>query len=121
MQIAVQIHDHVNGCDTLPKIAKQVRGIVVQDLSRMGIRISDLSSNIQEAINKAGPGEATPPFTSPAGIEMMVRCDKRVTVSSVYAIPTRQQVEEQLFDQQITMLSRRYIRDLRRAANVEAR
>ena len=75
----------------------------------------------QDAINKAGPGEATPPFFSPAGIEMMVRCDKRAPAINVYTIPARQQVEEQLFDQQITMLSRRYIRDLRRSANVETR
>ena len=121
MKIAVQIHDHVNGCETLPKIAQQIHGMVVQDLSKMGIKISDLSPEIQGAIEKAGPGEATPPFTSPAGIEMMVRCDKRAPTITAYTIPSRQQIEEQLFDQQITMLSRRYIRDLRRNANVETR
>ena len=121
MKVAVQIHDHVNGCDTLPKIAQQIRGMVVQDLSKMGIKITDLSPEIQEAIDKAGPGEATPPFMSPAGIEMMVRCDKRAPTVTAYTIPSRQQIEEQLFDQQITMLSRRYLRDLRRNANVETR
>jgi peptidyl-prolyl cis-trans isomerase SurA len=121
IKIAIQIHDHVNGCDTLPKIQQQIRGLVVQDLSKMGIKITDLSPEIQGAIEKAGPGEATPPFTSPAGIEMMVRCDKRAPTITAYTIPSRQQIEEQLFDQQITMLSRRYIRDLRRAANVETR
>ncbi|MGZ5938562.1 MAG: peptidylprolyl isomerase, partial [Rhizomicrobium sp.] len=121
MKIAVQIHDHVNGCDTLPKIEQQIRGMVVQDLSKLGIKITDLSPEIQGVIDKAGPGEATPPFMSPAGIEMMVRCDKRAPTVTAYTIPSRQQIEEQLFDQQITMLSRRYIRDLRRNANVETR
>jgi peptidyl-prolyl cis-trans isomerase SurA len=121
MKIAVQIHDHVNGCDTLPRLAQQVHGMVVQDLAKMGIKITDLSAEIQDAINKAGPGEATTPFFSPAGIEMMVRCDKRAPVITAYTIPSRQQIEEQLFDQQITNLSRRYLRDLRRNANVETR
>ena len=121
IKIAVQIHDHVNGCETLPKIAQQVHGMVVQDLAKMGLKIGDLSPEIQEAIGKAGPGEATPPFMSPAGVEMMVRCDKRAPTVTAYTIPTRQQIEEQLFDQQITMLSRRYLRDLRRNANVETR
>jgi len=121
VKVAVQIREHVNGCETLPKIAQQVHGMVVQDLAKMGIKIADLSPEIQEAIGKAGPGEATPPFLSPAGVEMMVRCDKRAPTITAYTIPSRQQIEEQLFDQQITMLSRRYLRDLRRNANVETR
>jgi len=121
MKLAVQIHDHVNGCEMLPKMAEQVRGLVYQDLQKMGLKITDLSADIQAAISKAGPGEATPPFTSPAGIEMMVRCDRRAPEQHKFNLPNRQQVEESLFDDQITMLSRRYIRDLRRNANVETK
>jgi peptidyl-prolyl cis-trans isomerase SurA len=94
---------------------------VVQDIGKMGIKITDLSPEIQSAITKAGPGETTPPFRSPAGVEMMLRCDKRAPTVTAFTIPTRQQVEEQLFDDQITMLSRRYLRDLRRGANVETK
>jgi peptidyl-prolyl cis-trans isomerase SurA len=121
LKVAIQIHDHINGCDTLPKIEQQIHGLVVQDLTKLGIKLTDLSPEIQDAVNKAGPGEATAPFFSPAGIEMMVRCDKRVPIVTAYTIPSRQQVEEQLFDAQITNLSRRYLRDLRRNANVETR
>jgi len=121
IKVAVQIHDHINGCETLPKIAQQIHGMLVQDLAKMGLKITDLSPEIQDAIGKAGPGEATPPFMSPAGVEMMVRCDKRAPTVTAYTIPSRQQLEEALFDQQITMLSRRYLRDLRRNANVETR
>jgi peptidyl-prolyl cis-trans isomerase SurA len=122
MKLATQIHDHVDGCDLLPKMAEQIHGLVIQDIAKMGLKITDLSPDIQAAIAKAGPGEATPPFSSPAGIEMMVRCDKRPPPpNKAFELPTRQAVEESLFDQQITMLSRRYLRDLRRSANVEAK
>lgn len=121
MKIAQQIHDHVQGCDTLPKMAEQIHGLVYQDLAKMGLKITDLSPEIQAAINKAGPGEATEPFVSPAGVELMVRCDKRAAVLTPFVVPSRQTVEEALFDQQITMLSRRYLRDLRRSANVEVK
>ncbi|HWD27275.1 MAG TPA: peptidylprolyl isomerase [Rhizomicrobium sp.] len=121
MKLAVQIHDHVNGCDMLPKMAEQVRGLVYQDLDKMGLKIADLDPKIQDAINKAGPGEATPPFQSQAGVEMMVRCDKRAPEIHKWQLKSRQQVEEDLFDAQITMLSRRYLRDLRRNANVETK
>ncbi|MBL6851824.1 MAG: peptidylprolyl isomerase [Alphaproteobacteria bacterium] len=119
MKIAAQIHEHVNGCDMLPKVQEQVHGLVVQDIQKMGLKITDLAPEIQDAINKAGPGESTPPFKTPAGVEMMQRCDKRAPVLTKWTTPTRQQVEENLFDAQITMLSRRYLRDLRRSAHVE--
>ncbi|MEI9886641.1 MAG: peptidylprolyl isomerase [Rhizomicrobium sp.] len=121
MKIAAQMHEHVSGCEMLPKLAEQVHGLVYQDLAKMGLQITDLSPEIQSAIAKAGPGESTPPFTSPAGVELMVRCDKRAPELHKFNLPTRQQVEEMLFDQQITMLSRRYLRDLRRSANVEVK
>jgi len=121
MKIATQIREHINGCDTLPKMAEQVHGMVYQDLAKMGLKITDLSPVIQDAINKAGPGEATIPFISPAGVEMMVRCDKHVVQKTPWQVPNRQEVEENLFDQQITMLSRRYLRDLRRNAHVEVK
>lgn len=121
MKLATQIHDHINGCDTLPKLASEIHGLVYSDLKAMGLKISDLSPTIQDAINKAGPGEATVPIVAPTGILMMVRCDKRAPEVHKVNLPTRQQVEENLFDDQITMLSRRYIRDLRRNANVETK
>jgi peptidyl-prolyl cis-trans isomerase SurA len=120
VKIANQIREHVDGCDGLPKLSEQVHGLVYQDLQKMGLRIADLSPQIQDAINKAGPGEATVPFQTEAGVEMMVRCDHRPPkANAVFTPPTRQEVEETLFDQQITMLARRYIRDLRRSAHVE--
>ncbi len=121
VKLAMQIHDHVNGCDTLPKMAEQVHGMILQDIAKMGLKITDLSPEIQQAIAKLGPGEATMPFSSPAGVEMMVRCDKRAPTTVAFQLPERQQVEESLFDAQITMLSRRYLRDLRRSANVEVK
>jgi peptidyl-prolyl cis-trans isomerase SurA len=36
-------------------------------------------------------------------------------------LPTRQEVENMLFDQQISAMARRYMRDLRRGVDVEVR
>ncbi len=36
-------------------------------------------------------------------------------------MPTRQQIEDQLFQNQISALARRYLRDLKRAANIQVR
>ena len=58
---------------------------------------------------------------SDAGVEMIARCDKKIVVKTAYVMPTRQQVEDMLFDQQISAMARRYMRDLKRDANIEVR
>jgi peptidyl-prolyl cis-trans isomerase SurA len=52
---------------------------------------------------------------------LIARCDKKVEVQTAYVVPTREQVEEELFNQQISALAQRYMRDLKRDADVEVR
>jgi peptidyl-prolyl cis-trans isomerase SurA len=54
-------------------------------------------------------------------VELIVRCDKAVPKENVMVIPTKDQLEEQLYEQQMTILARRFLRDLRREADVETR
>ena len=60
-------------------------------------------------------------FVSDAGIELIGRCDKKIVVQTAYVMPTRQDVENQLFQQQISAMARRYMRTLRRGVDVEVR
>jgi peptidyl-prolyl cis-trans isomerase SurA len=67
------------------------------------------------------PGDIAPPFQSDAGVEIIVRCDKAVPKLTAFQMPSREAVEQELFETQITALSRQYLRDLRRSADVEDR
>jgi peptidyl-prolyl cis-trans isomerase SurA len=67
------------------------------------------------------PGEAAPPFLSEAGVELIARCDKRIIQQTAYTMPTKAEVEDQLFQTQIAALARRYLRDLKRDANIQVR
>jgi peptidyl-prolyl cis-trans isomerase SurA len=84
-------------------------------------KLADLSPQIQDAMKNTRPGEAALPFMSEAGVELIGRCDKRIEVKTVYVMPTHQQVEDQLFQNQIAALARRYLRDLKRDANIQVR
>ena len=66
-------------------------------------------------------GEMAAPFVSEAGLELIGRCDKKVVVQTAYVMPSREDVENQLFQQQISAMARRYMRDLRRGVDVEVR
>ena len=119
LQAAGVLRSHIRDCTRARYVVSQVPGAVYMNLGTM--KLADLSADMQAAIAKSGPGETTAPFASPAGVELIVRCDKAVPKENVYVIPTRDQVEEQLYEQQMTVLARRYMRDLRREADVETR
>jgi peptidyl-prolyl cis-trans isomerase SurA len=118
-KIAANIRASFNGCDALSKVPEQLKGGVYYDLGNM--RVGDLSPEIQKALTSTHSGEMAPPFISGAGVEMIARCDKKIVPQTAYVMPTRQDVENMLFDEQISAMARRYMRDLRRGVDVEVR
>jgi len=119
MKVAVQIQRAYAGCGQLDELHKKMNGTVYMDLG--DAKLSELSPQIQDAMKMTKPGEAAAPFLSDAGIELIGRCDKRIEVKTAYVMPTRNQVEDQLFQSQIAALARRYLRDLKRDANIQVR
>jgi peptidyl-prolyl cis-trans isomerase SurA len=119
MKVGTQISQHLSACQQLPKIQAQIRGSVYQNLGEM--KLKDLSEQMQAELAKTQPGQATAPFLDAAGLEVIMRCDKAQPKLQAYHMPSRKEIEEQLFDQQVTAFARRYMRDLRRQADVEIR
>jgi peptidyl-prolyl cis-trans isomerase SurA len=119
LAVAGKVRAGVQSCDELKKIHDEMKGSVYMDLGT--VKLTNLSPQIREALAKTQPGEVAPPFTSDAGVEIIARCDKRAPVLTAYKMPTRNEVEDQLFEQQISALARRYMRDLKRDANVQVR
>jgi len=64
------------------------------------------------------PNEWGVPQRTPEGIELIILCDRKMVERQ---LPDREDIEEQLFSQELAMMSRRYLRDLRRSAVVEMR
>ena len=118
-KVATQIQQHYAGCGQLDQLHSKMNGTVYMNLG--DAKLADLAPQIQEAMKNTHPGEAAMPFTSEAGVELIGRCDKRIEVKTAYVMPTRQQVEDQLFQTQIAALARRYLRDLKRDANIQVR
>jgi peptidyl-prolyl cis-trans isomerase SurA len=119
MGVATQLQQRFSGCSALEDVHKQLKGTIYMDLGN--VKLAELSPQIQKAMANTGPGDAAAPFMSEAGIEFIARCDKRPEIKTAYVMPTRQQIEDQLFQNQISALARRYLRDLKRAANIQVR
>ena len=119
MAVAEQIREAVTSCDMASKIPEKVPGAMYFPLGET--RMADLNQETRDALAKTPLGGVAAPFKSDAGIEIFVRCEKRPEKQYVWPVPTRDQIEQQLFSEQISALARRYNRDLRRNADIETR
>ncbi len=116
-QMAAAIRTHIETCDGLPEFIHQIKGVVYMNLGNM--RVADLSPEIQHALAQTESGETTLPFESAAGVELIVRCDKAQPKLTAFHVPSRDEIEQQIFEERIGVLSREYMRDLRRNADIE--
>ena len=119
LKYAASISNNVNSCEMLSKVSAKVPGSVYMNFGMA--RLADLSPQVRDALSRTEPGGAAQPFMSDAGVELFVRCDKAVIKQQVYVLPKREDVERQLFSDQISALARRYARDLNRNADIEVR
>jgi peptidyl-prolyl cis-trans isomerase SurA len=119
MALANNVKSQTRSCADLPAIATQLQGTVYTRLGNMNPK--DLNPELQAALVKTGPGEGVPPFFSPAGLELIFRCDVAPPKLVAFELPSRDQLQQQLFVQQMGIYAKSYLRDLRRDAVVETR
>jgi peptidyl-prolyl cis-trans isomerase SurA len=119
MMLAASVKAQVRSCADLPNVAKELQGTVYTRLGQMNPK--DLNPELRDALMKTGPGEVVAPFFSPAGLEIIMRCDPAPPKLVAFQLPTRDQLQQQLFVQQMSILAKSYLRDLRRDAVVETR
>jgi peptidyl-prolyl cis-trans isomerase SurA len=119
VRMAEVLRQHIEGCAHLQELISHVPGAQYYNLGDM--RPSDMSTAMRTEVLNAGAGEPTQPFQDAAGIELIVRCDKAVPKILPFVMPTRDEVEQQLFEEQVGVMARRYLRDLRRDADIETR
>jgi peptidyl-prolyl cis-trans isomerase SurA len=119
MKYAVAIGSRVTSCEMLSKVPTDVKAAVYMNFGMT--RLADLSPQVRDALAKTESGGVAEPFLSAAGVELFARCDKAVIKQQVYVLPKREDVERQLFEEQISAMARRYNRDLKRDADIEVR
>ncbi len=102
-------------CDNIVSRANQTPGVVGSELGEANV--ADLTSPFQEIARSAAVGSVSTPQRSEQGLHLVAMCGRR---SASDQIPSREDIERELGSQQLNMLARRYIRDLRNAATIEA-
>ena len=115
---ALSVQNELEGCDNLEKAARKARNSTITDLGQMSI--SDLAGRFRETAATLQSGEASNPIRTETGLNILVACSREDLGASAQ-LPSRDQIEDRLYNQQLSMFARRHMRDLRRDATIELR
>ena len=101
-------------CADLETKAAGVQGVVAGDLGKSDVK--DLSNEFRTPAEGLPLNKLSDPIRTPVGMHLLMVCDRSETQAN---LPTKDEVENRLYGQQLSMLSRRYLRDLRNSATIE--
>ena len=110
------LRDRIKGCDNLETLANGTPGVVAGDLGEA--EISDLAPAFREAAQTLEVGQISTPIRTSAGLHLVAVCGKRAAGD---AVAGHDEIENRLYGQQLSMIARRYMRDLRNSATIETR
>ncbi|WP_417491969.1 peptidylprolyl isomerase [Maricaulis sp.] len=103
-------------CSEAEAAASRVPGAVVTPLGAIGA--DSLLPQVRDALTPLREGENTGVLQTAAGLQGLIVCERTITGPGV---PSRDDLESQLRGQQLSLHSRRWLRDLRRDGTVEIR
>lgn len=103
-------------CDNILQRATSEAGLLGSDLGEADV--ANLAPQFQQVARSAEVGTVSDPVRTPLGLHLVAVCGRRVGGVDV---PTYREVENRLQNQNLAMLARRYIRDLRADALIEVK
>ena len=110
------VRGSIKDCATLEATAGKTAGVVAGDLGEA--EIADLAPEFKSAAQTLKVGEVSAPIRTKVGLHVLAVCGKR---SAGAAQIDHDQIENRLTGQQLSMIARRYMRDLRNSATIETR
>jgi len=112
----VAYKDKLTSCDTLDEDAAAIEGLSYADMGE--VKASEVNEAILGALSATDVGSLSEPIETPGGAVSIMVCDREVRGTNV---PSRDDVENRLMDQQLASASKRHLRDLRRNATISVR
>jgi peptidyl-prolyl cis-trans isomerase SurA len=110
------LRPQIKGCSNIEAVAGAQKGVVAGDLGEA--EVSDLAPQFRDATGDLPVGGVSEPIRTSVGLHLVAVCGRRAAAGAEL---THDQIENRLFGQQLSMISRRYMRDLRSSATIETR
>lgn len=105
--------ERIDGCASVETVAdadENLRAVTLNDLN-----VEDLGPEAKAMVTTTPIGSATDIFAQSGTLAVMYVCDRR---DDVEAVPSRDQIEDRLYGEQLGMISERSLRNLRREATI---
>ena len=106
----------VTSCTTIDAVAAKAPGVVSADLGEA--EITDLRGPFKDAAETLQAGQVSDPIRTDVGVHLVAVCSKHAGDAKV---PSRNEISNRLYAEQLSVMSKRYLRDLRNSATIEAR
>jgi len=114
-ELAEIVRDSVEGCDQIALIAEELKA----QAGDLGVlRLGDMPVGIRNAVKDLEIGSFSDPIDLDEGLMLLMVCQRDEPQTT---LPSREDIEQKLLRDRVTMLAQRYMRDLRRDAIVELR
>ena len=110
------LKSQIKGCGDIETQAAKAVGIIAGDLGEAEIK--DLAPAFRQAAEALQPGQVSDPIRTNAGLHLLAVCAKRSNGQEALG---HDQVENRLYGQQLSMIAKRYMRDLRNSSTIETR
>ncbi len=110
---ADQARERIAGCAGLDELAREIGAPGSGDLGT--VKLSDMPAQIRDALMALPVGQPSQTVSVSGGLGVLVVCDRAESGID------RNRIGQRLTAERLDMLARRYMRDLRRNANVDIR
>ncbi|MGE3302484.1 MAG: peptidylprolyl isomerase [Hyphomonadaceae bacterium] len=111
-----RVRRKVRGCDGVDAAVSGEAGVTATDLGE--VNESQLDDEMRQHVSETGVGQASTVFEADGKARSLVVC-ARDTAGG--AIPSRDEIEQRLFEDELALQSQRYLRNLRRESTILTR
>ena len=120
---AKAIQSRLTDCATVEAVAKELSAPASGDLG--WLKVTDLPTILATAVSDLPVGEISEPLQGPAGIHLLMVCERRgageVEKVNLASEEEREKLTQTLERERLDRLARRYLRDLRKQAFIDVR
>lgn len=110
------LREAAGACRNMETEAAKMQGVVAGDLGEASI--DELSPEFRKVVDGLKSGEMGGPVRTSVGLQLIGVCARRTGGAQA---PTRTDIENRIYAEQLDMLGRRFLRDLRNSAAVDTR
>jgi len=123
---ALEVRDQLGDCAAVDAVAEQLQAPASGDLG--WLQVSDLPAVLANAVADLPTGQISEPLQGPGGVHLLMVCDRRggepveaEAETETITEEDKETMSEQLENERLDRLARRYLRDLRKQAFIDVR